>query len=453
MRRKIIAQQSLFDYEIDNLLVYIRPNDTLKIKDKILEENKEITKLVHEDLTQNVKDTGANGMSAEQVLRSAIIKQWKGFSYRELAERIHDGITLRWFTRFKTGKVPHFTALQKAIKSISCDTFEKINDILVGYAKKEKLEKGKTIRTDTTVVETNILYPVDARILDDSVRTLTRIMLEITENFPKVNFGFANRTRKSKKFCYQIVLTKGKDAEKKRKKLYRKLISASNEVFNMGCRCLGQFSENAQIALLDKLDHFLNLTAVAIEQCERRVIKGEKVPADEKIVSIFEPHTDIICRGKTQSPAEFGHKVLFTSGKSGLVTQFSTLKGNPGDNELLPGVLKKHKQQYGKTPFALAGDRRFFSAKNEEIAGNEGVKRVCIKKPGYRSKDRKHLENKRWFKKLCRFRAGIEGTISGLARGSGLKKCLWKGWESFKSYVGLGVITFNLRKIANLLLA
>lgn len=280
MRRKIIAQQSLFDYEIDNLLVYIRPNDTLKIKDKILEENKEITKLVHEDLTQNVKDTGANGMSAEQVLRSAIIKQWKGFSYRELAERIHDGITLRWFTRFKTGKVPHFTALQKAIKSISCDTFEKINDILVGYAKKEKLEKGKTIRTDTTVVETNILYPVDARILDDSVRTLTRIMLEITENFPKVNFGFANRTRKSKKFCYQIVLTKGKDAEKKRKKLYRKLISASNEVFNMGCRCLGQFSENAQIALLDKLDHFLNLTAVAIEQCERRVIKGEKVPAD-----------------------------------------------------------------------------------------------------------------------------------------------------------------------------
>jgi IS5 family transposase len=204
-------------------------------------------------------------------------------------------------------------------------------------------------------------------------------------------------------------------------------------------------------ALYEQLDHYLTLAAVTIDQCERRVLKGEQVPAEQKVVSIFEEHTDIICRGKSMSPTEFGHKVLFATGKSGLITQYQVLCGNPGDNELLPGLLHQHKRQYGNTPHMLCADRRFYSAENEKIAYDQGVKRVSIVKPGYRSVQRRQLEKERWFRDLQRYRAGIEGIISGLMRGLGLKRCLWKGWEAFKKYVALSVVTFNLRKIAALL--
>ena len=160
---------------------------------------------------------------------------------------------------------------------------------------------------------------------------------------------------------------------------------------------------------------------------------------------------DIIKRGKSQSPTEFGHKVLITTAKSGLITQYQIFQGNPDDAHMIPDILTIHQKQYGQAPNDLCGDRRFFSLDNEQLAYQEGVKKVSIRKPGYRSKDRKQIEKERWFKTLQHFRAGIEGIISALMRGYGLKCCLWKGWESFKSYVGLSVVSFNLQKIAQLI--
>jgi IS5 family transposase len=273
------------------------------------------------------------------------------------------------------------------------------------------------------------------------------------QTIPFMEFCFFNRTRRAKKRCYQIVMTKGPKAPKKRKKLYKDLIKVTNEVFEMAGACCRELAQSAQLeamALHDSLDHYLTLSAVAIEQCERRVLQGEKVPAEEKIVSIFEEHTDIIKRGKSQCPTEFGHKVLLASAKSGIITQYDIFRGNPCDVTMLPEILEKHQQQYQKPPWHLSADRRFFSADNEKKAYLAGVKRVSICKPGYRSKPRKQIEKQRWFKNLQRKRAGIEGIISALMRGYGLKRCLWKGWEAFQSYVGLSVVTFNLQKIAQL---
>ena len=204
------------------------------------------------------------------------------------------------------------------------------------------------------------------------------------------------------------------------------------------------------LGLCADLEHYLALARKAIDQCERRLFKGEKVPATEKIVSIFEEHTDIINRGKSQSPTEFGHKVLISTGKSGLITQYEIFRGNPSDEGMLGDILLRHTEQYGKAPQRLAGDRRFFSSDNETLAYGSGVKKVSISKPGYRSKKRQRIEKERWFKQGLRFRAGIEGIISVLMRSYGFKRCLWRGWESFKSYVGLSVVTFNLQKIATL---
>ena len=456
MRKTLIAQRSLFDQSIDTLVTLFKPDVKLRKMDQILEANPQIIESVHNDLTQGLSKTGAWGMSAEQVLRTAIIRQWKRYSYRELADRLTDGVCLRWFTRFYSEPVPHFTSLQKVIKAIGAVTWEKINDVLVQYAKAHKLENGKALRVDTTVVATDIHYPTDARLLWDSIRVLTRLMIDCRQLLPEVDFGFANRTKSSKKLCYKIAMVKGPKAAKKRRKLYRRLIKIANEVFDMANCCFNhlQHWQGFDLELLaDKLDHYLSLCAVAIDQCERRVLHGETVPAADKIVSIFEEHTDIIKRGKSGAKAEFGHKVLIASGKSGLITQYKSLRGNPDDGQMLPCVLAKHQQQYGRGPEALGADRRFYSTANESKAGQYGVERLSINKPGYRSQSRIQIEKERWFKDLQRFRAGIEGIISALMRGYGLKRCLWKGWQSFQSYVGLAIVTFNLQKIAELSLA
>lgn len=248
-------------------------------------------------------------------------------------------------------------------------------------------------------------------------------------------------------------MCKGAKAKDRRKKLYKDLLKVAHEVFRMGTGCLQEMENHPGAltrSLYEQLDHFLTMAAVAIDQCERRVLKEEKLAASDKILSIFEEHTDIIKRGKSQSPTEFGHKVLISTAGSGLITQYEVFRGNPDDAKMLPNVLATHQSQYGRAPEKLCADRRFFSFHNEQHAYQEGVRRVSICKPGYRSKQRKEIEKQNWFKTLQHFRAGIEGIISALMRGYGLKRCLWKGWESFQSYVALSVVCFNLHKIAAL---
>ena len=453
MRKKILAQNSLFDHALNLLVSILKPEKKLRKMSAIIDANPQIVSAVHADLTKGSSDSGSHGISAERVVRCAVLKQYKQYSYRELWERLEDGVSFRWFTRFYSAPIPHYTTLQKAIKSIKAQTWQRINELLVSYARERKVEKGKSLRVDTTVVETNIAYPVDSRLLWDSIRVLTRIMETSRHVLPKINFVFAKRTRRAKKLFYRIVMANGPKAKHNRKRFYKDLIKIAYEVFFMGERCLKEIEKHALSetrSLYEQLDHFLTLSAVAIDQCERRVLKGEKVPASEKILSIFEEHTDIIKRGKSQSPAEFGHKVLIATARSGLITQYQVFQGNPDDAHMIPDILTRHQNQYGQAPNDLCGDRRFFSSDNEKFAYREGVKKVSMCKPGYRSKDRKQIEKERWFKTLQRFRSGIEGIISALMRGYGLKRCLWKGWESFQSYVGLSVVSFNLQKIAQL---
>jgi len=454
MRKQIVAQRSLFDQAIDLLIHFCKPSNKLKKMSAIIDDNPDIVAAVHADLTEGSTDSGSHGMSAEQVLRCAVVKQYKQYSYRELWERLKDGVSLRWFTRFYSDPIPHYTTLQKVIKTIKADTWARINEALLCYAQEKKVERGKSLRVDTTVVGTNIAYPLDSHLLWDSIRVLTRIMERSRQDIPDINFAFAKRTRRAKKLCYRIVMAKGSKAKDNRQRFYKDLIKIANEVLLMGKRCLRELKKHPQsktLPFFGPLDHYLTMSAIAIDQCERRVLKGEKVPASEKIVSIFEDHTDIIKRGKSQSPTEFGHKVLITTAKSGLITQYRVFRGNPDDARMIPDILTIHQNQYGQAPKGLCGDRRFFSSDNETSAYTAGVEKVSICKPGYRSKARQQIEKQRWFKNLQRFRAGIEGIISALMRSYGLKRCLWKGWDAFQSYVGLSVVTFNLQKIAALI--
>lgn len=458
MRERNQPQRELFDAYVQDFqtigCVKEKWTRELKAIARILEENQQITQFVHEDLNRGLKSpVGSKAkLTAEQTLRTAVLKQLKGYSYRALEEQLDQNPFFRQFTRFYGQKIPDHTTIERAIKRIRAETWKAINDLLVEYAVEQKVEDGQRLRTDTTVIETDIAPPVDARLLNDAVRVLTRLMQRAREQWPQRPFRFANRTRRAKKRCYQIVMAKGRNVQERRKRWYRDLLKVVEEVLAMarGCtdmlRPLTVAGDTDALELLSEMETYIGRCDKARDQCVRRVLNGEKVPASEKIVSIFEEHTDIICRGKKQSPTEFGHKVLFTTGRSGLVTHYDVVRGNPGDDSLLEPMLEDHIRQFGRPPTELTGDRRFYNA--EAVAREKGIERIALPKPGARNTLRRALERTRWFRRLMRFRAGIEGVISTLMRAFGFTRCLWKGWDAFQSYVGLGVVTYNLRRLA-----
>lgn len=388
-------------------------------------------------------------------MRGAILKQLRGFDYRNLAAAIEITPVYRKFTRFYGAKIPDYTTLQRAIKTISAETMDHANEEIVKLGIKKKVENGKALRHDTTVTGTDISFPVDARMLNDSVRVIVRLAERLREAAPQLRLVFRNHTRSAKKRAYQIVMAKGKNAEEVRSKNYKVLLKVQQKTCKQAEAMVAVVRARVEAAMgievvgpLGQMEKVLPLAKQVYEQAERRVIRGERVPADEKLVSIFETHTDIICRSKSPCKAEFGHKVDFATGRSGLVLRYEVFQGNPGDNEVLERALEDHIALFGKEPEKLTADRRYFSSDNERIAKEKGVQQVAFPKPGRLSEVRKSLQKAPWFKKLLRWRAGVEGNLSTLLRSYGLKRCLWKGWESFKAYVGLGVMAYNLRLLA-----
>lgn len=462
MRKKENDDHELFDAHYQNLQFAMDPKNPLMAElaaiDSLLDEVAEILDLVHGDLchTSEKKVSGRPAVaSCEQVLRSAILMRLRGLDYRSLAQEIDASLVYRKFTRFYGKKIPHFTRLNDLIKMISPQTMLQVNEALVRLGIKKRVEDGKAIRHDTTVGATDISWPRDSGLLDDCVRVLTRLLKELRAEAPEVEFAFHDRGRVSKKRAYQIAMTKGKDAGRRREVLYHDLLEIQAEVCDYArqaldaAKALGSRAWSAPArSVLDRMEHYLGLADGVWQQAHRRIVLGETVAAAEKIVSIFEPHTDIIRRGKTASPTEFGHKFDIATGRSGLIVRYEVLEGNPSDGEILERALEDHIELFGKPPQRLTADRRYHSAENEKVARKLGVEQVALPKPGRLSEIRRAVQKAPWFRRLMRFRAGIEGNLSTLLRSFGLSRCLWKGWRSFQAYVGFGVFTYNLRLMA-----
>lgn len=427
----------------------------------VLDANPEIAALVWDDLTtgkdgKRKKKTGARGMSADQVLRFAIVQRYEGLSFRRLYDRVDDSIVLREFCRVPFGKIPAMSTLQENIKKLRQETLVEINAAVVRHAEREGVEDGKRVRIDTTGVESNIHYPRDSRLLWDSVRVLTRILRRAETELPWLTGKFSDHTRSAKKLLFKITNSRG---AKRRKPLYRKLIAATAKVEGYGRRalellvpemCSGVDEMFIAADCASALEHFLPLVRTVIEQAERRVIKGEDVAAADKVLSIFEPHADIIKKG--QREILYGHKVLVTGGKSNLILDCQILEGNPADSDEFIPALDRHCGLFGKTPRQVATDAGFASKQNGEKARAMGVRDIAFST----SKGNKLSElvtSARIHKALRKWRAGIEGIISATKRAYGLTRCNWRSFESFKSYVQLAVLTFNLHTLARHMLA
>lgn len=412
-----------------------------------LDANRSVLRAVHADLLRiRSADAkrGRRGMSAEQVVRVAVVKQMFGFSYDELAFQLSDSLQLRGFCRLSPAEdAPGKSALQSNVGAIRAETWEAMNKKVVQYARTSKVEDGRWMRTDTTVIESNVHHPLDSSLLWDGVRVLTRIMQRAHDKYGTTRSNFRRRAKRRS----IAILNAGR--MERRVPLYKDLLKVTHKTVRAAEQALEELTHAGALVYATQLAHFLPLVKRVIEQTERRVLRGESVPAEEKVVSIFEPHTDII--RKDRRDTYFGHKVTISTGRSGLVLDLVIEKGNPADSTLTARSAKRHTALFGVAPERAAFDGGFASKANLETLKSSGTSEVCFSKPAGVPLD-EMTSTPRVRRILKRFRAGIEATISFLKRSFGLSRCTWKGLPHFRAYAWASTVAHNLLTIARVLL-
>jgi transposase, IS5 family len=442
----------------------VRLEPLLETISTFLDDQRDVIERVRRDLVRDLKQPGSGrrGLTASQVLRSLVLMRLKNWDYRELRERIADGLTLRQFTDFYCAPVPKHDAFQRGFIRLTPQTLKAVNDLVVRAAVELGLEDGAKLRVDTTVVQSDIHHPTDNTLLWDVIRVVTRLVRRLSKALELRRIkGFCDRTRAARRRMYEIQRMTTRQRHEQQTRTYRALIEIAEKVVGNARAGIERtrtmcgkdmFAGMAIDELRRQIEHFCRLGDRVIDQARRRVLFGEQVATDEKIYSIFEPHTDLIKRGKVRTPVEFGHKVFLAESAKGLIAQYEVLKGNPPDEVHVASSLQRHRQSFGRAPELYGSDRGFFSERNLASCKHAGVKLVCIpQRGGKRTPRRQAYESSAAFKNGQRFRAGIEGRISVLFRGRGMKRCLAEGCDRFELWVGAAVLANNLMRIAALL--
>jgi transposase, IS5 family len=415
----------------------------------ILDANPAMAEAVSADLVRGVKnpETGSRGMSGDQVLRVLVLKQMKGFSYEELHFHLMDSATYRTFCRFGLlEEVPGRSTLAENVKKVRPETLEQVNRHLLKHAKAVGVEKGRKVRVDATVVETNIHKPTDSSLLYDGVALLARLLGESKELCGYVRWTDHTRRAKRRALAVQNARTAAK-----REEAYRDLLKVSRKTLGYAEGALEALASagSATAKLRAQIEEAALWLQAVIDQTERRVLRGETVPAEEKIVSLFEPHTDIIIKDRRET--YYGHKVTLTGGASGLILDLVIESGNPADSTRAVPMLERQRDIYGRVPRQASFDGGYASRANVMEAKALGVKDICFSKK--RGLEISEMVKSTWvYRRLRDFRAGIEGMISYLKRAFGLDRCTWKGQLSFGSYVWGSVVSANLLTLARLTL-
>ena len=432
MRETRTAQQSIFQSTTEHEIAY-----ELKRMSDWLDGHPDLLDRVSVDLQSDKGSRrGRGGMTIDAVLRCAILKQYRQVDYRTLAFYLRDSVSFIEFARLEQCKAPSKSTLQSLISSIRSETWEALQRCLLADAQQQGIEDGAVIRVDATTTDTAILEPSDSGLLYDSVRTMVRLLKKVQHHR---GVRFHNHQRKAKRRRYAIMNAR---TNERRRPLYESLLEATISTLGYletAYKVIEKQSDTG--SWHDQVDHYRPLICKAIEQTQRRVINGEKVPAQDKIVSLFEPHTDIIVKG--QRDVQYGHKLSLSSGVSGLVLDVVVEHGNPADSTCLIPLLERHITHYGHPPTDLAADGGYASAPNLADAKKLGVAHVAFHKSVGLTVE--EMTGDKWlYKKLRNFRAGIEAVISYLKRCFGLSRCNWKGLDHFKAYVQSAVFTHNL---------
>ena len=423
----------------------------------ILDLNPSVLDAVHEDL----KNWGTFGgrdstYSSEQLLRALLVKWMEGLSFRDTIVRIADSTILRNFTRINSGEVMNFTVLDTAFKKISPSTWDKINTLLEQWAKKENKITGKALRLDGTVCETTIHYPTDAHLLWDCYRVAARIMQQIGKEDHTLILGHRFHTSKIKRL-YTFIATHGtkknKSTKRKLEKTRRILLQRVEAVVDTAQQVV-DYGKKAVCGVMTMvrsmvLESYLADMRHVIAQ-SRRAFNGETVPASERIFSIFEPHTELLMRGKEHKPYEFGHLVQIGQTAEKFISFYAVDPLSSHDSEMVDPVLEDHKASFGSYPEKFATDKNYYKSMEHIAKWEKKIDTFSMCKKGNRTPEETAREHGELFKLAQKFRAGCEGSISVLKRVFGLRRCLNRGFNSFASSVGCLVFCHNLVVLSRL---
>ena len=456
MLRERYDPYSLFD-AVPRLARRFEPE--LAAVDRLLDDDA-LFRLVRDDLVRRRPRTATTGRPStpvEVVLRLLVVKHLHGWSYEQTERFVADSLVLRQFCRLALEPVPHHTTLLRWADLVQPATLHRLLDRVVELARAARVTRGRKLRVDGTVVETDVHHPSDSTLLADAVRVLGRAVHRaraVVGDVPGAAAGlFRDRARSAAVLARAIgaTMVHGRtDRERERHRLYERLRAVAAACQRQVARVrplLGEVAGAAAARLRAALDRFAALAERVVAQAARRVLRGEQVPAAEKVLSLFEPHTALIRRGKARQRAEFGRKLWLDEVDGGVVTRFALLAGNASDRLQVAPSLADHVRRFGRPPDLVAADRGAHSPENERVAAALGVRRVCLPAPGHRSPARRAHERQRWFRRARRFRTGIEGRISLLRRCFGLQRCRYRGEAGMERWVGWGVIAHDLRVI------
>ena len=455
MIREKHIQMNIFETLLPFQIIECDPE--LEKIDRILDENpiflNEFIALMA-TRAENSKTKGRGTEPAEAILRMILLRRTYNFALRETIKQVNDSFMLRKFTRIYYESVPSYPTLCRYDNLVDEAFLKRLNDAIVGIAKDKKITKGRKMRTDTTVVEADVHYPTDSRLLFDGVKVLSRGAKKCRDLGAVAGETVRDFTRSAKKQLLTIVkyaAARSDEGQERFKKTYKKLTQITKRTLCNAQKQIDALASRVEleaIALKSELEHFVPIIQKVVEQTERRLFKGENVPNDEKVFSIFQPDIYCIRKGKSGKPNEFGKKVRFDQSDGKIITEWKIYDNNVSDSETFIPAIEHHIKQFGKAPYLAAGDRGCYSTKNESRAEGLGVKHVSLPKRGKKSKKRSEHEKQRWFKAGQRFRAGSEGTISVLKRRHGLNRCLNRGYNAFERWIGWAVIGANLLTIA-----
>ncbi len=431
--------------------------------DRLLEDD-ELIDRVYEAQGERHEHSATRGRSqtpAEMVLRLLLLKHVRNWSFDTLEREVRMNLAYRDFARIGLGKVPDAKTLARIAQALGGEVIAELHRRLVEIAQEEGVIKGRKLRVDTTVVETNIHYPTDSSLLGDGARVLTRTMKKIETQAGKLKRKVRNRTRSVSKRVIAIATAsrhKGPEGEAKRQKQYKELLRYTRQILNDTKRVIAEVEQMParKRKLLDALCKQLSESAgrvrQVVTQTKARVFDGiTQLPG--KIVSLFEPHSEIIRKGKASKPTEFGKLVQVQETENQIITHYDVFDQRPSDRDLLLGSVEAHKRVLGRLPRLVTADAGYYSRAQEQAVEEKGVPWVAVPNRNTKSAERKKKEHSRWFKKAQRWRTGCEGRISVLKRRHGLTRCLYRGAEGMKRWVGLGVMADTLINMGNVLAA
>jgi IS5 family transposase len=419
----------------------------------------QLLQTIQQELSNRIKKSktrGRPGTTAEVILRMLLLKHMRDWSFEVTSREVRANLVYREFTGVGGGKVPDDKTMGRLARQLGPEAIEKLHQRTVAIAVEKEVVTGRKLRVDTTVVETNIHYPTDSKLMEDGVRVLTRVMKKVAAVVGDVGTKLRDRSRSVKKRVLEIAYASRNKTEKGQQKMkaaYGKLLEATSRVVGQAKKfsdeIAGRVKKGPRVVLQkakQQLDEMIPRVQQVMRQTRERVMRGN-TKAENKIFSVFEPDTEIIRKGKAGKPNEFGKLVKIQEAENQIVIHYDVFDPRPSDSSLLTPSIEKHKELLGRVPDLATGDAGFFSAANETAAKELGVKRVAVPSRNTKSEKRKQEQKKRWFKKAQKWRTGCEGRISVLKRRHGLNRSRYKGGPGVKRWVGLGVIADNMINI------